>query len=105
MFSNLRKYFLSGLVVFLPIALTIYLFYLAIKFADNFFTKFFDKFGFEVGGYYGLSILFGIWIIIVIGFFTTNFLGHRTPGQPLSKRQKKPWPRFTEKLASTARWW
>src|SRR3989338_8095287 len=77
MLNKLRKYFLSGLVVFLPIALTIYLFFLAINFADTFFGKFFTQFGLELAQFHGLSILAGIYIIVLIGFFTTNFLGRK----------------------------
>lgn len=80
MFGKIRKYFISGLIVFLPIALTIYLFYLAIAFTDNFFREFFEKFGFGFGEYYGLSIIIGISIIILIGFITTNFLGRKIHG-------------------------
>jgi len=77
MFGKLRKYFISGLVIFLPIALTIYLFFLAINVADTFFGKFFGKLGLGIGEFRGLSILVGIYLIIVIGFFTTNFLGRK----------------------------
>jgi len=77
MLGNIRKYFISGLVVFLPIALTIYLFYLAFVFADNFFVEFFEKLGFSFGDFYGLSIIIGICIIVLIGFITTNFLGRK----------------------------
>ena len=80
MFGNIRKYFISGLVVFLPIALTVYLFYLAISFTDKFFREFFEKLGFGFGDYYGLSIIIGIGIIILIGFITTNFLGRKIHG-------------------------
>jgi len=80
MFGNIRKYFISGLVVFLPIALTVYLFYLAISFTDKFFKEFFEKLGFGFGDYYGLSIIIGIGIIILIGFITTNFLGRKIHG-------------------------
>jgi len=77
MLGNLRKYFISGLVVFLPIALTVYLFVLTITFVDNFFDKFFDKFGLDFGNMHGVSFVLGIFIIILIGFFTANFLGRR----------------------------
>lgn len=80
MFGKIRKYFISGLIVFLPIALTIYLFYLAIAFTDNFFREFFEKLGFGFGDYYGLSIIIGISIVILIGFITTNFLGRKIHG-------------------------
>jgi uncharacterized membrane protein len=77
MWSKLRKYFLSGLVVFLPIALTIYLFFLAINFTDNLFGEFFGKIGLSFVNLPGLSIVLGIYIIILIGFITTNFLGKK----------------------------
>ncbi len=80
MFGNIRKYFISGLVIFLPIALTVYLFYLAISFTDKFFREFFEKLGFSFGDFYGLSIIIGISIIILIGFITTNFLGRKIHG-------------------------
>jgi len=77
MFGNIRKYFISGLIVFLPIALTVYLFYLAISFTDNFFNELFEKLGYNFGAFYGLSIVIGISIVILIGFITTNFLGRK----------------------------
>jgi len=77
MFGNLRKYFISGLVVFLPIALTVYLFVLTITFVDNFFNDIFDKLGLDFGNWQGLSIVLGIALIILIGFITANFLGRR----------------------------
>ncbi len=77
MFGNLRKYFISGLVVFLPIALTIYLVFLAINSADQFFGEIFGKLGLGFSNFRFLSIIVGIYIIILIGFFTTNFLGKK----------------------------
>ena len=79
MMNRLRRYFISGLVVFIPLALTVYLFVLAIDFADGLLGKYLEPYFFEQFGYYfrGLSILIGISIIILFGFFVTNFLGQR----------------------------
>jgi len=77
MFNNLRKYLISGLVVFLPIALTLLIFYVGFDWADQSFGKFFQKIGLDLSKYRGLSILIGILIIILIGFFTTNFIGRK----------------------------
>lgn len=79
MMNRLRRYFISGIVVFLPLALTIYLFFLAIEFADGLLGKYLQPYFYETFGFYfrGLSILIGIYIIIVIGFFVTNFLGQK----------------------------
>ena len=80
MFNNLKKYFLSGLVVFLPIALTTYVFFLTMDVADTFFGKIFSRFGLSLGNIRYVSIFLGIYLIIVIGFVTTNFLGRKIHG-------------------------
>lgn len=79
MWKRLRRYFISGLVVFLPLTLTIYLFVWTIDFADAQLGKFirpyfYGKFGFYVEGF---SILIGVALIIMIGFFASNFFGRR----------------------------
>ena len=62
MLNRLRRYFISGLVVFIPLALTVYLFVLAINFADGILGKYLEPYFFEQFGFYfrGLSILIGI---------------------------------------------
>jgi uncharacterized membrane protein len=79
MINKLRKYFLSGLVVFLPITLTVYSFVLLINFADGLLGKFLEPYFYETFGFYfrGLSIIVGVYLVIVIGFFATNYLGKR----------------------------
>ena len=79
MFNSFKKYFISGLVVFLPIALTIYLFYLAIGAADNLLGKYLAPYFYENFGFYfrGISIIVGVYIIVLIGFLATNFFGKR----------------------------
>jgi len=79
MFVRLRKYFITGLVVFLPIALTIYLFFLAIDFTDNLLGKYLEPYFYSNFGFYfkGLGIVVGIYIIILIGFVVTNFFGKK----------------------------
>jgi uncharacterized membrane protein len=77
MFGNIRKYFISGLVVFLPIALTVYVFFLVIAFTEKFVSGFFGKLGFGFADFYGLSVIVGLCIIVLIGFITTNFLGRK----------------------------
>lgn len=79
MLNKLRTYFISGLIVFLPLALTFYLFMVAIDFADGFLGKFLEPYFYRTFGFYfrGIGILLGIYIIIIIGFFVTNFLGRK----------------------------
>ncbi|MCA9400279.1 MAG: DUF502 domain-containing protein [Candidatus Omnitrophica bacterium] len=79
MMNKFRNYFLSGLIVFLPLALTIYIFVLAIGFADSLIGKYLEPSFAERFGFYfpGISILVGIYIIVVIGFIVTNFVGKK----------------------------
>lgn len=79
MFSRFKKYFISGLVIFLPIALTVYIFVLAINFADGLLGKYLKPYFADHFGFYfsGISIMIGIYLITVIGFFATNFFGRR----------------------------
>ena len=77
--NRLRRYFISGLVIFLPLALTINLFALTINFADGILGKYIEPyFSREFGFYFrGLSILIAVLIIFLIGIFGSNFLGRR----------------------------
>ena len=79
MWNRFKKYFISGLVVFLPIALTAYVFFLAVNFADNILGKYLEPVFMSQFGFYfrGISILIGVYIIAVVGFFFTNFLGRK----------------------------
>jgi len=79
MLNRLRKYFLSGLVVFLPLALTIYLFVLAINFTDGLLGQYLEPYLYEKFRFYfpGLGIIVGVCIITATGFIMTNFLGKK----------------------------
>lgn len=79
MWHRLRQYFLSGLVVFLPLSLTIYIFFILIQFADNLLGRYLAPYFYENFGFYiqGFSILVGVIVVLLIGFFVTNFIGRR----------------------------
>jgi uncharacterized membrane protein len=76
---RLRRYFISGLIIFLPLALTINLFVLTINLADGFLGKYIQPYFSREFGFYvrGLSLLIGILIIFLIGFLATNIFGKR----------------------------
>lgn len=79
MMQRIQRYFLSGLVVFAPVVMTIYLFLFTLKFADGLLGKYIqphvrDAFGFYIPG---LGLLLTLYIILLCGFFVTNFLGKR----------------------------
>ncbi len=77
--SRLRKYFISGLIIFLPLALTINLLILTFNVADGWLGRYIEPyFSREFGFYFrGISILICILFILLIGFFASNFLGRR----------------------------
>lgn len=77
--SRLRRYFISGLVIFLPLALTINLLILMISVADGLLGKYIQPyFSREFGFYFrGVSILICLFLIMLIGLLATNFLGRR----------------------------
>lgn len=79
MWIRLKRYFFSGLGVFLPLALTVFLFIWVFNFTDGFFGKFIQPFFSDEFRYYfpGLSILIGVVIITLIGFVVTQYFGRR----------------------------
>jgi len=79
MWLRIRRYFLSGLVIFLPLALTVYLFVLTINFSDGILGKFLKPFFLQYIGFYprGISIIIGFLAILLIGFLATNYFGRK----------------------------
>ena len=79
MWTRIRRYFISGLVVFLPLALTVYLFVLTINFSDGLLGKFLKPYFIESFGFYprGISIVVGFLIVLLIGFMATNYFGRK----------------------------
>ena len=75
--NRLRRYFVSGLIIFLPLALTINLLVITFNIADGFLGKYLQPYFAREFGFYvrGISIIICISLIILIGFFATNFLG------------------------------
>lgn len=77
--SNIKRYFLTGLLITLPVFLTIYLLFIGFRFIDGIWGKLINiylrkTFGFTVPG---LGIILGLITVLVIGFVATNFFGRR----------------------------
>jgi uncharacterized membrane protein len=70
--AKLRKYFLGGLLVVVPISLTIYILVQIIQLTDRLFPTAYLPFYFP-----GFGILITFCIIMLIGIITTNLLGKR----------------------------
>jgi len=74
MMSRLRNTFISGLVSFLPIALSIYFAYSIITFSENMLGQHLKEF--LPSGYYipGLGLLSTVLLIFTLGFLVNNFI-------------------------------
>jgi uncharacterized membrane protein len=73
--KRLVTYFVKGLLVFVPIALTIFLLFWVFKTLDSAVNKIFPFFNIP-----GVGILLTVVIITVIGFLASNFLGRKLFG-------------------------
>lgn len=74
-----RKYFLTGLLIVLPVLITVYLFVSLFSFFDNILGRYISRltiayFDVKIPG---LGLLVFILLIFVTGFFATNFLGRK----------------------------
>lgn len=67
--THLKNYFITGLLVIIPISLTIYILVFLIKFLNSLLPFYFLP--------YGTGILLTIIIVTIVGFMTNNILGKR----------------------------
>jgi uncharacterized membrane protein len=86
-----RRYFITGLLIVLPVLVTVYLFISLFLFFDNILGRYISRFTLESFGYRipGLGLLVFIVVIFAAGFFGTNYLGRR-----LLKYFESLWVRF-----------
>lgn len=77
MFRKTKKYFFSGLAVFLPVVLTIYVCVWFLNFAENIFGKFLRPFFLNNYDFYfwGIGIVVLFTIIMFCGFLIANYFG------------------------------
>lgn len=69
--KKLAAYFVKGLLIFIPIALTVFLLFLTFAKLDGAVSKLFNS------NIPGLGLLLTIVLITVIGFLASNFLGKK----------------------------
>lgn len=74
-----RRYFITGLLIVLPVLATLYLFISLFNFFDNILGRYISRLTMEAFGYKipGLGILLFIIVIFTTGFFATNFIGRK----------------------------
>jgi uncharacterized membrane protein len=77
MFKRLKKYFFSGLAVFLPLVLAIYVFVWLMNFVESILGKYLKPFFLEYYDFYfwGFGILILILLILFSGFLITQYFG------------------------------
>ncbi len=77
--SNLKRYFITGLLIILPLFITFYLLFSIFVFIDGICGTLINTllrryFGFSVPG---LGLIIGLMVIVSTGSLATNFLGKR----------------------------
>ncbi|MFH1655750.1 MAG: DUF502 domain-containing protein [Candidatus Omnitrophota bacterium] len=76
---KLKTYFITGLLIFLPVTITIYILITVFRFFDNILGRFINLYLIRTGGFYipGLGIILFILVVFIIGFFTSHFFGRK----------------------------
>ena len=77
--SKIRRYFVTGLLVTLPIFFTLYFLFVAFQFIDGIWGKLIN---FYLKKHLGFAIpclvfILGILTVLIVGFIATNFLGKK----------------------------
>lgn len=74
MYKKIKSIFFSGLVAFLPIAITIYIVVAGVQIVDNFLGQYLRSWFLEEYYFLGLGLLSAFVLIMFIGFLLNNFL-------------------------------
>ncbi|MBP7055436.1 MAG: DUF502 domain-containing protein [Candidatus Omnitrophica bacterium] len=77
--SKVRRYFVTGLLITLPVFFTLYFFFIIFRFIDGICGKVINiflikHFGFGIPG---LGIILGLLTVVLVGFIATNFFGKK----------------------------
>lgn len=77
--SKIRNYFATGLLITLPVFLTLYVLYLVFRFIDGICGKVINFYLNKYAGFTvpGLGIILGLIVVLAIGFIATNFIGKK----------------------------
>ena len=74
---RLRNYLIAGILVILPVGVTVFVLLALFRFLDNLLGPLFEYLGYDVPG---LGLVAGILLIIVTGAFASNVVGRRAVG-------------------------
>jgi uncharacterized membrane protein len=77
--SNIKRYFVAGILVTLPVFLTVYLLFVIFRFIDGIWGKVINyylkkNFGFSIPG---LGFILGVLTVLIIGFVATKITNKR----------------------------
>lgn len=79
MMSRLKRYFITGLALVVPVFLTIYVLAAVFRFTDNILGRFLNAYLRKTLGFYipGLGVLIFLFAILLVGFLANRFIGRR----------------------------
>ena len=77
--NRLRKYFITGLAVVVPVFLTAYVLVVLFRFTDNILGRFLNVYFKNTLGFYipGLGVLIFLLLIVSAGFLANRYIGKR----------------------------
>lgn len=77
--NRLKRYLITGLIVVVPIFVTVYVFLVVFRFTDSILGRFLNIYFKKILGFYipGLGILISLLIIILVGFLANRFIGKK----------------------------
>lgn len=77
--ASVRKYFIAGLALVLPIVLTVYIITIFFKFADGLLGRYLNNYLLKIVGFTipGLGLLLALILIFLAGIFAANFIGKK----------------------------
>ena len=75
--GKLKRYFITGLIVVVPISLTVYVLVFAFQFVDGLLGRFFSQYFTNYLGFYipGLGIVVLLLLVVLAGFLATRLIG------------------------------
>ena len=76
-FSRLRNYFIAGIVVLIPLGITLYLTLFIVRFSGNIVPKEINPNNYLPFDIPGLEILIALIFIIFVGWVSLSFLGKK----------------------------
>jgi uncharacterized membrane protein len=75
--NRLRRYLITGLIVVVPVSLTVYILVIIFQFIDGILGRFFQDFFKSSLGFYvpGIGILVILLFTVLVGFLATRLIG------------------------------